>query len=169
MESCQKGDLRAFESIYRHFEQPLLNLGLRMLGRQEDVEDALQTTFLKLYRSIGKFKFDSKLSTYLFRIMMNVCFDFLKKNKRMKSEEIDQLRNHSYKSTVELRLQLEEAIHALPERTRACFVLFAVQELKQSEVAEVLNVNLGTVKAHVFNAKSRLRALLTDSQTEVQK
>ena len=78
VQRCQAGELAAYEILYRHFELPLLSFGLRMLGRQEDAEDALQTTFLKLYRGVAKFNFDSKFSTYLFRIMMNVCFDGLK-------------------------------------------------------------------------------------------
>jgi RNA polymerase sigma-70 factor (ECF subfamily) len=64
-------------------------------------------------------------------------------------------------------LQLEEAIAALPERMRACFVLFAVEELKQEEIAEILSLNIGTVKSQIFNAKTRLRALLADIRTEV--
>jgi len=76
---CQQGDLRAYEIIYRHFEPALLGLGLRMLGRQEDAEDAVQTAFLRLYRAINQFQFSAKFSTYFFRIMMNVCFDLMQK------------------------------------------------------------------------------------------
>lgn len=149
--------------MYWHFEQPLLNFGLRMLGRQPDAEDALQTTFLKFYRSVHKFNFESKLSTYLFRIMTNVCLDQLAKRQRRKTE--DSLHSENiYSPTDELRLQLDDAIRLLPERTRACFVMFAVQDLKQSEIAEILGMKIGTVKAHIFQAKAQLRALMTDSK-----
>lgn len=157
----------AFEIVYRHFGQPLLNTGLRMLGGQQDAEDALQTVFLKFYRGIGKFQFESKLGTYLFRIMMNVCFDQLARRRRMKTEEMQSMES-SYSSNDELRIQLEEAIHSLPERTRACFVMFAVQELKQSDIAEILEMKIGTVKAHIFQAKAQLRALISDAENEVQ-
>lgn len=69
-------------------------------------------------------------------------------------------------SGVDLRLQLEEAILALPERMRACFVLFAVEGFPQKEVAEMLEVSLGTVKAQIFQAKEKLRVLLTDPPKE---
>jgi RNA polymerase sigma-70 factor (ECF subfamily) len=153
--------------VYRHFEQPLLNLGLRMLGRQQDAEDAVQTAFMKFYRSIGRFQFESKLQTYLFRIMMNVCFDLLEKRKRLKLEALHPSVN-SYSSGDDLRLQLDDAIRSLPERMQACFVMFAVQEMKQTEIAEVLEMQVGTVKAHIFQAKAKLRALLSDSRSEVQ-
>ena len=78
---CQQGDIHAYKMVYDHFEQPLLRLGIKMLGQQEDAEDAVQTTFLRLYRSIGQFNFDSKFGTYLYRIMVNVCLDMKKKDR----------------------------------------------------------------------------------------
>lgn len=162
---CQQGDLRAYEILYRHFEPVLLGMGRRMLGRQEDAEDAVQTAFLKLYRSINQFQFSAKFSTYLLRIMMNVCFDLLQKRRGRKElvfEEID----ISQAPRIDLRLQLEEAINALPESMRACFVLFAVEEMKQDQIAEILNLRVGTVKAQIFHAKARLRSLLKDAPLE---
>ncbi len=137
-----------------------------MLGRQEDAEDAAQTAFLKLYRGINQFQFGAKFSTYLFRIMMNVCFDMIQKRKKGRNQEFVE-KEVPYAPGIELRLQLEEAIAALPERMRACFVLFAVEEFKQEEIAEILALNVGTVKSQIFNAKTRLRALLSDVRIEV--
>lgn len=137
-----------------------------MLGRQEDAEDAVQTAFLKLYRGIGQFQFTAKFGTYFFRIMMNVCFDIMQKRRGNKERAFEEI-EISHVPRIDLRLQLEEAINALPERMRACFVLFAVEEMKQDEIAEILNLSVGTVKAQVFHAKARLRALLTDAPVEV--
>lgn len=133
-----------------------------MLGRQEDAEDAVQTAFLNLYRGVNRFQFGAKFSTYLFRIMMNVCFDAIQKRKRDKSRREEAI-EASGPPRVDLRLELEEAIAALPERMRACFMLFAVEELKQSEIAEILHLKLGTVKSHIFQAKAQLRALLSEA------
>jgi len=137
-----------------------------MLGRQEDAEDAVQTAFLKLYRAINQFQFSAKFSTYLFRIMMNVCFDVIQKRRRKKEQDAREL-EISHSPGVELRLQLEEAINTLPEGMRACFVLFALEEMKQDEIAGILNLSVGTVKAQVFHAKARLRTLLSDAPMEV--
>ena len=159
--------MAAFEIVYRHFEQPLLSLGLRMLGKQQDAEDALQTTFLKFYRSLRKFQLESKVGTYLFRIMTNACFDQLA-NRRRSKRDTGRHSENSHSPTDELRLQLEDAIQSLPQRTRACFVMFAVQDIKQSEIAEILGIKIGTVKAHIFEAKTQLRALMADAQNEVR-
>jgi len=145
----------------------LLGLGRRMLGRQEDAEDAVQTAFLKLYRGVKQFQFSAKFSTYLFRIMMNVCFDLMQKRRGKKERAFEEI-EISHAPHVDLRLQLEEAINALPERMRACFVLFAVEEMKQDEIAEILNLSVGTVKAQIFHAKARLRILLSEAPVEVK-
>ncbi len=133
VERCQQGDLSVYEDIYRHFSQPLLRVALHMLGRREDAEDAVQTTFIKLYRGIGNFRFDARFSTYLIRIAINVCHDALDKRKRQKMQ-VPYIPETTQRPQSDLRLQLEEAIRALPERMRECFVLFAIEEYKQAEM-----------------------------------
>ncbi|MCG3119309.1 MAG: ECF RNA polymerase sigma factor SigW [bacterium] len=139
-----------------------------MLGRPEDAEDAVQMAFLKLYRGVGQFQFGAKFSTYLFRIMLNVCFDMRQKRRGHPEQALAEEMEISHAPPVDLRLQLEEAINTLPERMRACFVLFAVEEIKQDEIAEILHLSVGTVKAQIFHAKARLRLLLADAPVEVK-
>ena len=159
IQQCQNGDINAFKGIYNQYEQPLLRTAYRMLGHQQDAEDAVQVTFIKLFKGVKNFNFKAKFSTYLFRILVNVCYDILKKRKKMKLLEIEN-GNHSYYPEDELRLELEEAILSLPERMRACFILFAVEEMKQSQIAEILKLSIGTVKANIFHAKTKLRGML---------
>ncbi|MEK7727336.1 MAG: sigma-70 family RNA polymerase sigma factor [candidate division KSB1 bacterium] len=133
-----------------------------MLGRKEEAEDAMQTTFLKLYRSRAQFQFGARFSTYLFRIMMNVCCDRLRQRKGEHTQELPE-QELSYVPGIELRVQLEEAIGHLPERMRACFVMFALEEMKQEDIAAALDLSVGTVKAQIFHAKQKLRALLAET------
>ena len=79
---CQQYDLSAYKMIYERYEQPLLHTAVRMLGQLQDAEDAVQITFLKLYRGIQNYNYSSRFSTSLFRILMNACFDILRKRKR---------------------------------------------------------------------------------------
>ncbi len=163
IQRCQQHDLSAYKMIYDRYEHPLLHTALRMLGQQQDAEDAVQTTFLKLYRWIQNYNYSSKFSTYLFRILMNACFDILRKRKRIKVSPLEE-GYASYHSRHEEKMVLEEAIQALPERMRACFILFAVEELKQSEIAQILNITPGGVKSTIYHAKTRLRAKLSNLQ-----
>ena len=157
---CQQGDVEAYQVLYHHFAQPLLRLGLRLLGQQEDAEDAVQMAFIRLYHTIDRFQFRSSLGTYLFRIMVNVCFDALRQKKQRRIRALENT-DSVYQSQDELRLELEKSIAILPERMRTCFVLFAVEGFKHHEIAEIMGLSVGTVKAHVFQAKTRLRVLLS--------
>ena len=157
---CQTGDLSAFKEIYQHYEQPLLRIALRMLGQIQDAEDAVQTTFIKLYHGIKNYKHSAKFSTYLYRILLNVCYDLLGKRKKMSLQDLDSV-NPSYSVDDELKIQLESAILELPEKMRACFILFAVEEFKQTEIAEILKLSVGGVKSNIFHAKTKLRGMLS--------
>ena len=130
VQKCQESDLSAFKMIYDRYKQPLLHTAFRMLGQQQDAEDAVQTAFLKLYRGIQKFRYDSKFSSYLFRILLNVCFDMLEKRKN-KSVQLNEKMELSERPKNDLKMRLEDAIGRLPERMRACFVLFAIEDIQQ--------------------------------------
>jgi len=164
---CQQDDMSAYKAIFQRYEQPLLRIALRILGHLQDAEDAVQTTFLKLYRGIKNFRFDSRFSTYLFRILINTCFDILKKENRANITALDEdiapdtgSAGPSFNPEPGVTFHLEKAIDALPPQMRTCFVLFAVEEFKQKEIANILGLSIGAVKANIFHAKARLRARL---------
>jgi len=165
IKKCQKGDLDAFEQVYNIYQKPLYVFAKNMLGNHEDTEDAMQVTFLKLYKSIGNFNFKSKFLTYLMSILINVCYDILNKRKNESSELHENLVLKNPAN--DLAMDLEKAILLLPVRMRECFILFAVQGYDQSSIAEILNITVGSVKAHIFQAKQKLRFFLSDSLNEV--
>lgn len=160
IKKCQRNDMKAYKTIYERYKQPLLHTSLQMLGQVEDAEDAVQLTFIKLYRGIKNFRFESKFSSYLFRILINVCFDMLKKRKRMGLQTLED-HDPAYISKSEEMVGIETAIARLPKQMKACFVLFIIEEFKQSEIAAILNISEGGVKSNVFRAKIQLRKILT--------
>lgn len=163
---CREGDLMAYRSLYERYEQPFLRTAMRLVGRQQDAEDAVQETFLKLYKKIHHYRSGSNFSTYFFRILINSCLDILRT--RRPETALDAASPALGRDSFhELRYSIEQAISALPEQMRACFVLFAVEELKQEEIAGILEISVGAVKAHVHRAKARLRARLSHSREEV--
>lgn len=165
--NCQEDDMGAYKMIYDRYEQPLLHTALRILGQRQDAEDAVQMAFIKLYRNIQNYHFGAKFSTYLFRILINTCFDLLKKRSRLKTLNVDleQLVSHSPPET---NIDLENAILKLPERMRACFVLYAVEGVPQNDIADILRLSVGGVKSNVHHAKKKLRTLLAYPLSEVQ-
>ena len=161
IKQCQLGDVSAFKVIYETHHQSMLRVALRLLGNQQDAEDALQAAFLKLYRGIGRFRFQSKLSTYLYQILSRVCFDMLKSRKRRKTDELQEPLAVEHPQN-DLKMQLEEAIASLPDRMRLCFVLFAVEGVKQEEIADIMDMSIGGVKSTVYHAKVKLRKYLKE-------
>ena len=97
---------------------------------------------------------------------MNVCFDQLRKRKTRELPLIGN-RDSSNHPQDELRLRLEKAINTLPDQQKACFQLFAVEGLKQTEIADIMGLSLGGVKSTIFNAKKRLRTLLSEDASGV--
>jgi RNA polymerase sigma factor (sigma-70 family) len=164
IERCQLGDLQAFKMIYQLYRDGLYRTAYRMLGNREDSEDALQMTFVKLYGAINKFRGEAKLSTYIFRILLNVCHDLHRKKKLEESSAYSEPIFHPQN---ELQLHLDEAIRALPGKMRACFTLFAIEGFKQNEIAEMLGIKIGSVKSHIFQAKEKLKRSLKEELTSI--
>lgn len=158
IERCKVGDIKAFKAVYERYNSMLYSIAYRMLHSHEDAEDALQNSFSKLYQSVSQYNGKALFSSYLVRIVINSCYDLLKK-RRINSEELTDF-ELVHEENDALKLSLESAINHLPDKMRACFVLFAVEGFKQREIAEMLELQEGTVKAHVAAAKIKLQKML---------
>jgi RNA polymerase sigma-70 factor (ECF subfamily) len=159
IERCRAGDLDAYRQIYDRYGQPLLRTATRLLGRPQEAEDAVQETFLKLFRGIDGFRRDARFSTYLFQILHNTCMDILRKRKP-DARDVADMDVLGIPSSHELAHSLAQAVEGLPMQMKACFVLFAVEQYSQEEVADILGVSVGTIKISIHRARKKLRAWL---------
>lgn len=169
MERCRRGELGAFEEIYRAHSVKLFGLIRRMVGNQTDAEDLLQEVFLSAHRKLDGFRGDSALGTWLYRLATNHCLDYLRSRAAKAgqlTETIDDeppLGDASSRAIAErtvARMDLERAIAQLPEGCRAAFLLHDVEGLEHQEVAAALGIAEGTSKSQVHKARLKLRALL---------
>lgn len=160
IERCQAGDLAAYRLVYDRYSIPLLRTAQRMLGRPQEAEDAVQETFMKLFRGIGGFRLGCRFSTYLFQILNNTCIDMLRKRPPAVADDVDMEKLGAASSWHELAPSLTAAVESLPEQMKACFVLFAVEQFSQEEIADTLGINVGTVKTNVHRARLKLRTWL---------
>ena len=165
IQKCKEGDLMAYRLLYERYEQPFLRTAFRVLGRQQDSEDAVQETFLRLHRGIHHYKSGSRFSTYFFRILLNSCYDILRKRGPSQSEDFNTV-GLSHQPAFELKQSIDQAIDSLPEQMRTCFTLFAVEQFKQDEIAQILGISVGTVKASIHRARIKLRTWLSDTRKE---
>jgi RNA polymerase sigma-70 factor (ECF subfamily) len=160
IQRCRDGDVRAFEPLYHHYEGPMLAVAYRLLGSQEEAEDALQDSFLRLYRNIRRYRFDAAFSTWFYRIVVNICYDRLRKRKRAAHVALDAIQEMGKTDDAESRVHLQRAIDDLPPKMKACFVLHVQEGFKHRQIADMLGMKAETVRVHVFRAKAQLRNTL---------
>jgi RNA polymerase sigma-70 factor (ECF subfamily) len=163
LESCQRGEVRAFERLYELYAARMKSLAFHLLASRSDAEDAVQETFLKVYKAVGGFEANSALSTWIYRILINCCYDTMRKRQRLAEAPV--LKEIPMDSKLTLKLALERALLALNERHRLVFLMFEVEGLKHSEISGVLEVPEGTSRAWLFEAKRALKRMLTEPRT----
>lgn len=173
------GDARAFEQLMRRHNRTLFRAARGILRDDADAEDALQEAYLRAYRSIGSFRGEAKLSTWLVRIVVNEAL--ARRRKQVRRAEVVPLRGggaeeHELEQETgmrdqdgpedlterrEIRRLLEAKIDGLPEAFRIVFVLRAVEELSVEETAAALGIPEPTVRTRFFRARSQLREALS--------
>jgi RNA polymerase sigma-70 factor (ECF subfamily) len=164
---CQAGDVDAFEALYRQHSARIYSLACRMAGSPEEGEDLFQEIFLQVHKKLGSFRGDAALGTWLYRLAMNHCLDFVRSRQaRMKlvtdALDADGAPEHAARrETLVARLDLERAVQRLPDGYRAAFVLHDVEGLGHKQIAEMLGISEGTSRSQVFKARMKLRQLLS--------
>lgn len=172
------GDANAFETLVLEYEKNVYNIALRMTGNSEDAADMTQEAFIKAYNSLHSFRGDSKFSVWLYRIVSNVCLDFLRsKNRRptvsLSVEDDDgedaQLDVADESQSPELLLDrkltrdsVRRGLDSLPPDYRQILLLREIQGLSYDEIAQALSLEVGTVKSRIFRARKRLCTFLID-------
>jgi RNA polymerase sigma-70 factor, ECF subfamily len=151
------GDLRAFEQLVRTYQQHVWRFLRRLLGDAALAEDITQETFLRVFRRLPTFSFESKFSTWVFQIARNAGIDELRSRQR-RSRLASIVRESRVPSAAppETRVEIEAALASLPVDLRETVVLVEVLGLRYREVSTVLGVPEGTVKSRMFAARSRL-------------
>jgi RNA polymerase sigma-70 factor, ECF subfamily len=171
VDRCRRGELGAFEELYRAHSGRLFSLAVRMLGNPADAEDQLQEIFLSAHRKLESFRGESALGTWLYRLGMNQILDHVRSRAARTGQLTDGLEDaslladgggHRLADRAIDRIDLERALAELPEGCRAAFVLHDVEGLEHKEVSEVLGIAEGTSKSQVHKARLRLRGLLRE-------
>ena len=158
----EKTRRQAFEQIVRQYSQPLYWQIRRMVFSHEDANDVLQECFIRAWNNLAQFRGDSKLSTWLYRIVINETLNFIKRQKEHvsidSSEEniINQLSSDPYFDGDETALQLQEAISKLPEKQRAVFTMKYYEEMKYEDMSRILDTSIGALKASYHHAVKKI-------------
>ena len=174
---AQQGDNSAFEQLLLTHQKKVYNLCLRMSANPDDALDLSQEAFIKAWRSIGQYQFEASFSTWLFRLTSNVCIDFLRRKKRRQETSLTESYDDSDEGeefslpdtaplpeeqaiTNETKLELAQAMERLGPEHREILQLRVVENLPYEQIAEILDIRVGTVKSRLARARLSLRKIL---------
>jgi RNA polymerase sigma-70 factor (ECF subfamily) len=170
LEACRLGDRRAMEALYHRFKRRVFSLVARIAGAHE-AEEVSQEVFVRIYRGLPRFRGESQLSTWIYRLAVNAALSHVERRpKRAEGEEaLAQIpAKEGPRSDPYLAARLERALVALPAGYRAVLVLHDVEGLAHEEIAEILGCRVGTSKSQLHKARAKMRDLLAFSPREVK-
>jgi RNA polymerase sigma-70 factor, ECF subfamily len=172
IERCRTGDDGAFAELVDRYKNLVYGLVYRMIADRSQVDDIAQEVFLKVHRGLPYFRGDARLSTWIYRIVQNVCLQAQAHARTRTAQDVsldapdsigrprDPGKPDAAFADLELRDRLEKAIAKLPDQYRMLIAAHYLNGVQYEALAESLNIPLGTVKTHLYRAKRRLRELL---------
>ena len=177
---AQKGNESAFEELVYRYDRSVLSIALKYALDEDDAKDLYQEVFIRVYRGLKNFRFESEFSTWLYRITANVCLTYKSRSKDHlrvsinnndddEENEIGEARELIYDgsspeeitSGVDIKEIVDEAVESLSPKQKMTFILKHYEGYKIREIAEMLNCKEGTVKKYLFEAIKNLRKKLS--------
>ncbi len=154
---------KGFRILMQKYQEPIYWHIRRMVKNHEDANDVVQNTFIKVYKGISKFKQDSKLYTWLYRIATNETITFINKNKKQKGTSIDdengienKLIAEEYADSDQIVFRLKKAIDLLPEKQKLVFNMRYYDEMTYKQISEILDTSVGGLKASYHHAVKKI-------------
>lgn len=174
VERISRGESSAFQELVEQNKKKVYYLALDIVGNHHDAEDISQEVFLKVFRSFKTFKRDSKLSSWLYRITVNASIDHLRKKsavpEKMQDEFLEEQLEHNPAGSLEfasnperraenqiLQERIESALQKISAQERSAFVLRHYHDLMLKDIAEAMNISVGTVKSYLFRGIRKLQ------------
>ncbi len=165
----------AFRELVATYQERLYWHIRRIVLTHDDTDDVLQETFIKVFRNIDGFKGNSKLFSWMYRIATNEALSFLKRNSKMQGIDQQEVQNHlmqrltadPYFDGDQAELELQRALAGLPEKQRLVFNMKYFEEMKYTEISEVLDTSVGALKASYHLAVKKIRMYLKEDLPEM--
>jgi RNA polymerase sigma-70 factor (ECF subfamily) len=181
LKKSQEGDIAAFEKLIEGYQKRVFNIAYRLVGNYDDASELAQEVFIKVFKSLRKFKGQSSFSTWVYSITKNVCFDELRKRKNKKIVYIDEdikYDNNEMQRQIEddrpqpdiiaekneVKKIVHEAIQELSQDHRIVIVMRDIQGFSYEEIARILNCPEGTVKSRINRARLSLKQILQKNE-----
>ncbi|MFK2819796.1 sigma-70 family RNA polymerase sigma factor [Flavobacteriaceae sp. LMIT009] len=166
------GDTNAFTVLVDRYKDLVYTLAMRMMKNREEAEEVAQDAFIKTYKSLDKFKGESKFSTWIYRVAYNTCLDRLKKNKRTHNTvTIDEYTEHQVKTidnaldkieASEKKEAIQQCIELLPSDDSFLLTLYYFEELSLEEIGKIVGLKPNNVKVKLFRSRKKLATILKE-------
>src|SRR6187455_69551 len=161
------GDTESFNQLVKRWERPIFALAYRTLGREEDARDVTQETFLRAFRALSGFKGDAKFSSWLYRIALNLCRDWMRKERRAPVVAVPEgVDMEDLAARAELGREVARAMEHLPVEQRQAIILKEYHGLTFQEIADLMRCPLSTVKTRLYQGLSVLRRELARAEAD---
>ncbi len=175
IKEVQAGNNNSFELLVARYQNQVANLIFMKMGRSEDVEDIAQEVFIRVFRSLPKFKFNSSFFSWIYRITLNLCIDEIRKRKIRRMLSLDFLTEDALEKnkkgnevinpsdsvlSKERKDMVHRAMNRLSKEHREILLLREYQDLSYDEIAEALGLTLQAVKSRIFRARSEMKNML---------
>jgi len=167
-----EGDTKAFSELVNRYKDLVYTLALRMLKNREEAEEVSQDTFIKVFKSLQKFKGDSKFSTWIYKVAYNTCLDRIKKNRKYLNDvEINEFTEHQVKTVEnafevlveeERNQMIQECLDLLPSDDSFLLTLYYFEEQSLDEIANIVGLTANNVKVKLFRSRKKLTTILRD-------
>jgi RNA polymerase sigma-70 factor (ECF subfamily) len=180
VESARKGDRDAFRVLFERYHRRAYALAFGVLRHQDDALDVVQDAFIKAHKYLDKFEGNSSFYTWLYRIVMNLAIDHMRKHRRVKPVELDEqhlegalgedsllpkmLGGNPGRALLdkEIRARIDQALSELSENHRSVLVMRELEGMSYEEMAQAMNCSKGTIMSRLFHARKNMQKRLVD-------
>ncbi|MFZ1289389.1 MAG: sigma-70 family RNA polymerase sigma factor [Melioribacteraceae bacterium] len=173
IEKFKQGDERAFTELIQKHKDKVRNLVFLTLGDVDYVDDISQDVFINVYHKLKEFRFESKFTTWLYRITVNKCRDYLRKKKvrsifvPIKDDDYERS-GKSDNDNFDVQKLVQKAILKLPDKLKVPLILRDIDGYSYQEIAEKLDCEVGTIKSRIFRARESLKLILEPYKDEIR-
>ncbi|UCD05960.1 MAG: sigma-70 family RNA polymerase sigma factor [candidate division WOR-3 bacterium] len=158
----KRGEEEAFDRIFEKYKVPVYSLCYRYTRNEADARDISQEVFIRIYRNLNKFRGQSKLSTWVYRITVNACISFTRGKRPTSPLQEQQVAEATFRERTQMKVAIDRAIHRLPGRQRMAFILRHYGGYTFGEIGEIMGISTGAAKANHHHAVRKLRISLKD-------
>jgi len=182
VQAAQQGDMRAFEELVARHRDKIYARAYSMMRNEEAAIDLSQEAWVKGWQRLAQFHGDSSFGTWMTRVVINLCLDALRKQKRQRTESMEAIDEESGGverqmpvvtinptaglERIELRQRIDKALGQLSNEHRTALVLHEFEEMEYKEIAKVMDCSIGTVMSRLFYARRKMAVLLADLEKQ---